>query len=298
MSNLIRMMAPDPLYIAARRVLLDALNALNEHRGAVVLVGAQAIYLQADEADLDASVAPFTADADLSIDPQRLGDDPRIVEAMTGAGFILKVKDNGGGIEPGTWLATTMVDGHTISVPVDLLVPESLAPMRGRRDARLPEHGKNATRWTPGLEATVLDNAEMTITSLEPERDSRSAAIRVAGPAALLVAKAHKINERLVDEGNGKAHRVKPKDAGDVIRLMRSPTPPATVGARLAEMARNELAGSSVMEGVRFLHDLFGGPRSRGVELATEAMAGAIPQDFLRALAPAYIDALMATYRV
>jgi hypothetical protein len=31
---------------------------------------------------------------------------------MTGAGFILKVKDNGGGIEPGTWLATTMVDGH------------------------------------------------------------------------------------------------------------------------------------------------------------------------------------------
>jgi hypothetical protein len=58
------MIAPDPLYIAARRVLLDALNALNEHRGAVVLVGAQAIYLQADEADLDASVAPFTADAD------------------------------------------------------------------------------------------------------------------------------------------------------------------------------------------------------------------------------------------
>lgn len=37
---------PDPEYVAARRVLLDALDALGTHRKAVVLVGAQAIYLQ------------------------------------------------------------------------------------------------------------------------------------------------------------------------------------------------------------------------------------------------------------
>lgn len=35
----------DPEYFAARRVLLDALDALGVHRKAVVLVGAQAIYL-------------------------------------------------------------------------------------------------------------------------------------------------------------------------------------------------------------------------------------------------------------
>src|SRR5262249_56225262 len=41
-----------------------------------------------------------------AIDPAKLGSDPRITEAMTDAGFTLKVKA-GGGIEPGTWLATT-----------------------------------------------------------------------------------------------------------------------------------------------------------------------------------------------
>jgi hypothetical protein len=37
--------AADPLYVAARRVLLDALGALDNHREALVLVGAQAVYL-------------------------------------------------------------------------------------------------------------------------------------------------------------------------------------------------------------------------------------------------------------
>lgn len=37
-----------PLYVVARAVLLDALDALGEQRNAVVLVGAQAIYLDAN----------------------------------------------------------------------------------------------------------------------------------------------------------------------------------------------------------------------------------------------------------
>ena len=41
---------PDPEFVAARRVLLDALEALGAHRKAVVLVGAQAIYLHVGEA--------------------------------------------------------------------------------------------------------------------------------------------------------------------------------------------------------------------------------------------------------
>ena len=292
------MIAADPLYIAARRVLLDALDALAEHRRAVILVGAQAIYLQADEAELDASIAPFTKDADLGLDPQQLGNDPRIAEAMTAAGFVLKVKQAGeGGIEPGTWLSSAKVNGENIHVPVDLLVPEALAPGHGKRDARLPEHGKNAARWTPGLEAIVLDNTEMTIASLDPETDTRIAAIRVAGPAALLVAKAHKIAERVADVQRGRSHRLQPKDAGDVIRLMRSPTPPAVIGARLAELARDEMCGPSVRDGVQHLDALFGGRRARGVELAAEALAGALSEDSVQALAVNYIEALMAAYR-
>jgi len=35
----------DDLLVRSRSALLDALDALSEHRGAIVLIGAQAIYL-------------------------------------------------------------------------------------------------------------------------------------------------------------------------------------------------------------------------------------------------------------
>lgn len=41
--------APDPLYVNAREVLLDALEALGAHRASLILVGAQAIYFQLAE---------------------------------------------------------------------------------------------------------------------------------------------------------------------------------------------------------------------------------------------------------
>jgi hypothetical protein len=65
---------PEPEYVAARRVLLDAFEALGMHRKAVVLVGAQAIYLHVGDGDL--AVAPYTTDGDLAIDPRQLGSNP------------------------------------------------------------------------------------------------------------------------------------------------------------------------------------------------------------------------------
>ncbi len=41
-----------PIYVAARAVLLDALDALGEQRHAVILAGAQAIYLHTGDANL------------------------------------------------------------------------------------------------------------------------------------------------------------------------------------------------------------------------------------------------------
>ena len=46
---------PDPLYVRARAALLDALNALEPQLDAVVLVGAQAIYMHTGDADLAAA---------------------------------------------------------------------------------------------------------------------------------------------------------------------------------------------------------------------------------------------------
>src|SRR5689334_5461659 len=146
--------ALDPLYVAARGVLLDALEALEDHRPAVILVGAQAIYVRTGAADLDASVAPYTTDADLALNPRHLGPDPRIEQAMHAGGFRLTS-------EPGIWTASATVGGTSVEVPVDLLVPASMAA--GNRAARLPGHGKHATRRTPGLEAAVVDNTDVLI---------------------------------------------------------------------------------------------------------------------------------------
>src|SRR3972149_871234 len=120
-----------PLYVVARAVLLDALDALGEQRDAVVLVGAQAIYLHTGDADI--AVPAFTTDGDLVIEPSRLKNEPRLAEAMEKAHFAP-------GLQPGSWLATRDVDSVPTTIPVDLLVPEAVAGT-GRRAARLGDHG-------------------------------------------------------------------------------------------------------------------------------------------------------------
>lgn len=43
-------MSADPLYVEARRVLLDALEALSAHGDAIIVAGAQAVYLRTGDA--------------------------------------------------------------------------------------------------------------------------------------------------------------------------------------------------------------------------------------------------------
>jgi hypothetical protein len=61
--------APRVEYVQARRALLDALTALRPHLEAVVLIGAQAVYLRT-EGRLP-GYQPFTTDADLVTTPPR-----------------------------------------------------------------------------------------------------------------------------------------------------------------------------------------------------------------------------------
>ena len=53
--------AVDPLYVRARTALLDALDALEPHLDALVLVGAQAVCLHTSDTEL--AVAEYTTDA-------------------------------------------------------------------------------------------------------------------------------------------------------------------------------------------------------------------------------------------
>jgi hypothetical protein len=195
-----------PEYIAARTVLLDALAALGRHRRNVILVGAQAVYHHTGDGDL--RVAVMTTDGDLALDTRGLADDPEIAHALRSAGLTA-------GPNPGRWV------GHG-DVAVDLMVISAQAntSRRDARAARIPPHERATARVTPGIEPALVDHQPLTITALEPT-DSRTFDIRVAGPAALLVAKLIKIDERL-DQRETRPDRLKEKDALDAFRILQT----------------------------------------------------------------------------
>ena len=196
--------------LVSRLTLLDALDELEPHLDAIVLVGAQAVYLHT--ADTKLAVAVYTTDADLAVAPGDLADSPLIGDALTARGFTPRV-------HPGGWLSP---DGSTSM---------SWCPRRSpglrTRGARLGTHGKRAARRAKGLEATLVDRQRRTVTALDPA-DSRAREIWIAGPAALIVAKLHNIGERV-----GAQDRVRDKDALDLCRLFQAvPTDQLADGMR------------------------------------------------------------------
>ena len=240
------------LLIAARRVLLDAMDALHEHRSALVLVGAQAIYLHTGNARVE--LAESTKDSDFAIDPRKLRDDPLLEEAMHSAGFTHNAVDP----QPESWLSS---DG----VPVDLMVPEQLAGAGSRRSGRIAPHSDRATRRTTGLEAAVIDHAPMLIKALDPT-DARTIEMNVAGPAALLIAKLHKLGERAAAPG-----RLLDKDAHDVYRLLVA-TESAAVATTLRQLREHELSDRVTRDALSYLLKLFAaGPDALGSTMAGRA---------------------------
>jgi len=237
----------DPLYIRARAALLDAAEALYAHRDALVLVGAQAIYLHTGDADL--GVPEYTTDADFTVAPADLADAPLLADLLSARGFTPRE-------HPGSWLSP---DG----IYLDIMVPERLAGP-GTRGARLGSHGKRAARRAKGLEGALIDRERLTISALDPD-DDRTVELWVAGPAALLVAKVHKIAERVDNQD-----RVRDKDALDVLRLLRSITT-ADLTDRLAVLRRDDLSSAVTNEAVGLLPDLFGTTESAGVAMAVRA---------------------------
>jgi len=238
--------APDPRYVEARCVLLDGLEALRSHLGSIILVGAQAVYVHAGEADL--AVAPFTTDGDLALDARTLAGEPLIEQVMTSAGFVA-------GVQPGAW-----VGRH--GVEVDLLVPEAIAG-DGTRGARIPPHSNRAARKVRGLEAALVDHATHEFAALDPD-DSRRVSIRVAGPAALMVSKLVKLGDRLRDP-----RRLDAKDAYDLYRLLQTvETDP--LAARLSELRDDPMAGETTVQALGVFGMHFAARDAAGTQLVVD----------------------------
>ena len=252
----------DELYVLARRVLLDALEALGPHRGAVVLAGAQAIYLRVGEADL--AVAPFTTDGDLVLEPGVLKERPPLEEVLRGAGFQPSSGDS-----VGIWVTQRSLETGPVSVSVDLLVPASLSPGKGRRAARLAGHDPRVARLVKGLEGALVDRDIMQVGALG-DGDGRVYALQVAGPAALLVSKVHKIADR---RGGS---RLLDKDALDTLRLLRG-VATEELARRLSRLLAAPSSAAMTHEALDRLEELFGertGEGARMVVRATEGLAG------------------------
>ena len=162
-------------YIDARETLLDVVEALGPHSDAAILVGAQTVYLHTEGDDDSFALSSFTYDADIALNPELLKNSPKIVDAMSRAGFQLTN-------QPGLYRKNG-------GAQVDLLVPEAVGGS-GRRGARLGIHGNRAAMKVHGLEGTLVSHTRRKIVSLVPDAD-RSCILKVAGPASLLVAKVH-----------------------------------------------------------------------------------------------------------
>lgn len=267
-------------YVEARRVLLDALTGLQPHINAVVLIGAQAVYLRTT--GRLPTYQAFTTDADLMVDPGLLANIPLLADAMISAGFEYTG-------EPGIWqqrLHRPGFDGD-VTVPVDLIVPSQIASTAGRRGARLPGgHGKTAARKSDGVEGALVDRDPLEITALE-HSDDRRVLVNVAGPAALLVAKAHKLGERL-----DTPHRLMTKDAGDVYRLFDATAAP-DMSTLIGRLLADERSAATTDVALDYLHRLFATPRSPGIELAIQALAGVVDQPTVTVVMTGYTRQLL-----
>ena len=246
------------------------------HKDSVILIGAQAIYLRTGNATF--ALAEATKDTDLAIDPRKLGEDPRLEEAMTSAGFILNPVSK----QPGAWMSPN-------GIPVDLMVPEHLAGSGSRRGVRIPPHDKHSARRAVGLEAAIIDQSSMSVESLDD--DGRSAVINVAGSAALLVAKLHKLGER-VDTPD----RLNDKDAHDIYRLLVATETP-DLAETMQRLHADEISRVATTQALGYLGQLFASADALGATMAGRAEEGVgqpdtvsasvsfLAQDLLSALA-------------
>lgn len=265
----------------ARSALLDTLQALETHIDALVLVGAQAIYLQT--VDFVSEVAPTTVDADFAIDTTVLENSPDIELVLLESNFKYSASGN-----PGQWMTPN-------GIPVDIMVPSKSSGRAGiGRSARLIGHSNKSVRRTDGLEACVVSFKLMKISSFSLD-DKREFTIRVASPASIIVAKCFKIAERLETNRN-----IANKDSFDVYRLLAH-IPMGELVQEFLKLLSDNSSNETTVKGIQYFAKLFTGNLSApGIDAVGAAIENVgnveIAKASVLALAQELINLLPADY--
>ncbi len=204
--------------VTSRRALIDVIIGLADQREALTVLGGHAV-MEVTQGIPALPPDDTTRDGDLGVIPQLLSDDPNLSVRMAELGYETARPER-----PGVWSPIAQRD-HTIHDrdSVDLIAPMALArgdltSTRNIRAARVGAHGRHAVSATPGTELSVLDRQWRTLRSFDggPAVDAY-----VAGPSALLCAKAYKLHDRLdPTELRRNADRLRPKDFADLYRLL------------------------------------------------------------------------------
>lgn len=209
--------------ITSRRALIDVITGLVDHREALTVLGGHAV-IEVTQGLPSVPPDDTTRDGDLGVIPQLLADDPRLSARMQDLGYETTRPER-----PGVWSPIAQRDRSVhVRDSVDLIAPMSLAregvaTTRDIRAARVGPHGKHAVSATRGTELAVLDRTWRTLRSFD---DRPGVETYIAGPSALLCAKAYKLHDRLDPaELRRNAERLRPKDFADVFRLILTISP-------------------------------------------------------------------------
>lgn len=204
--------------VRSRGLLLQVLDKLGAQKDSLVVIGAHAVIEQTQSIE-DQELPESTRDSDVGVIPTLLLDLPNIEQEMRGLGL-----EPANPYRPGIWgLATESDLPQHQRLTIDLIAPDAVAG-KGTRSADVGPHGKSVSRAS-GLELVLLDRQLMDVRSFGPGQ--RPVEAYVAGHAALMCAKVHKLNDRIIESQRNpeRAYRLKPKDANDMWRLMRTSKP-------------------------------------------------------------------------
>ncbi len=250
--------------VDARRLLLDAFDALEPLLPAVVLGGGQAVDLQVSAESLPILLS--TRDGDLTIDVRALTRPASVGELLSRAGFELM-----GG--PGHWARTTNRLLNYFSrrwpVRIDVMVPEEPWPVAVAGPD--PRAAGDAAEMAP-MVVTLLDDAPRSVPALDPN-DRRRRTVRVAGLASLLLTKLHKFEtRRLRAVARGRPFSTIPtKDILDVVRLLVAPG--GDIERNVCRIRLDARGAVIARESLSFLGEHFAREDGLGTRLAMEALA-------------------------
>lgn len=136
----------------------------------------------------------------------------------------------------------------------------------------------------------MVDHSPIELASLE-DGDRRRITVKVAGFAALLVAKLHKLGDRLATP-----ERLLDKDAGDVYRLFDA-IAPHELAATLQTLLEDERSAVATTKALDYLDQLFVTPASTGTRLTVDALRAVLPEDTVSAVMTAYTAELRRVLR-